>query len=60
MPNGDPWDGFFDPTLTLMIDPYTLPMHFIEFIYDLLVFLQFMPISKTRQSCGTLKLLEDH
>ena len=22
MPNGDPWDGFFYPTLTLMIDSY--------------------------------------
>ena len=24
MPNGDPWDGCFDPTLTLMIDSYRL------------------------------------
>ena len=24
MPNGDPWDGFFYPTLTLMIDSYIL------------------------------------
>ena len=24
MPNGDPWDSFFYPTLTLMIDSYTL------------------------------------
>ena len=24
MPNGDPRDGFFYPTLTLMIDSYTL------------------------------------
>ena len=23
-PNGDPWDGFFSPTLTLMIDPYNI------------------------------------
>ena len=25
MPNGDPWDGFFYPTLTLMIDSHNLP-----------------------------------
>ena len=24
MPKGDPWDGFFYPTLTLMIDSYTI------------------------------------
>ena len=26
MPNGDPRDGFFDPTLTLMIDSYNLDL----------------------------------
>ena len=24
MPNSDLWDGFFDPTLTLMIDSYNI------------------------------------
>ena len=24
MPKGDPWDGFFYPTLTLMIDSYSI------------------------------------
>ena len=24
MPNGDPWNRFFDPTLTLMIDSYII------------------------------------
>ena len=30
MPNGDPRDGFFYPTLTLMIDSYMLTVDYIE------------------------------
>ena len=29
MPNGDPWDGFFYLTLTLMIDAYILSLQLI-------------------------------
>ena len=36
MPNGDPRDGFFDPSLTLMIDSYILVsfMRKLAFLYN--------------------------
>ena len=46
MPNGDPRDGFFYPTLTLMIDSYIMSLALSSsisstrchmFVYDLLV-----------------------
>ena len=35
MPNGDPRDGFFFPTLTLIIDSYILDhTHLLFFLYN--------------------------
>ena len=40
IPNGDPQDGFFYPTLTLMIDPYDIDIHFTDGILELACLIQ--------------------
>ena len=37
MPNGDPWDGFFYPTLTLMIDSYMIVIFLFQKNMNMLV-----------------------
>ena len=40
IPNGGPQDRFFYPTLTLMIDPYNIDIHFTDGLLELASLIQ--------------------